>query len=345
MSQAAMTTSSGGGGGSTPYNGPGAIQNVSMTYDSITGTFTVGPTSVGTMTLNFPSNIDQNTVVTVSTASTYSFTDSTTGGGNDISAALYGFTLADVQSSPYPFFLYAVLDNNNANLRFLVSALPGRTNTNSFEIDSITQGSANVNTWAKYFGFGAIADPTSYADCNLVYIGCFQMQLGATGFIVKPLGISGQNGFGDEGVGKSYQNTQFLFSPGTIGSAANSCFVASGTAPTIVDGTGLYWYFNDNQDIVVDYRMTIDASGTGVTAIGVVLPMTNPNSFIFFGYYPPPTITVYATPVVFGLGLVSGSAIYSTVDGYLLNGAIMPETTLLTTLVVTVSGIIPLGPK
>ncbi len=343
MSQAGALGSSSSGGSS--YNGPGAIQNVAMTYDAVTGTFTVGPNSSGTMTLNFPSNVDGVSVVTVTTASTFSFTDSTLGGGGDLSDARFGFGAFDVQSSPYPFFLYAVLDVSDSNLRFLVSALPGRANTNAFGVSSIIQGSVNVNTWAKYFGFGNISNAPDYDNCNLVYIGCFQMQLGATGFIVQPLYISGSNGFGDEGVGKSYQNTQFLFSPGTLLSAANSCFIASGTAPTILDGLSLYWYFNENHDLVVDYRMTIDASGTGVTVIGIALPMVNPDSAIYAGYYPPPTIVVYNTPVVFGLGLVSGIGVDSSVDGYLLNGAIMPETTLTTTLVVTISGIIPLGPK
>jgi hypothetical protein len=244
-------------------------RNIGFTYDSGTGTFTVcgedgealSPTNPGFITLQ-----DKNSpglLVTIAVTANQDFIDAT--GASEIIGNTFGLTSSIAASVDVPFFLYAVANDTQDSIAFMISRYPN--SATSPDVTRIAKpGVASATTQNGFFALEDIVR-LDYDSNPCLGLGSFRMQMNASNdWTVQALNIT-------DGINHFQEGKSFTFPPGQFGAATGGYFNNNGgTAPDADTKSYVYFVTQSNR---VFYNVTLAAvtvPGVGAVTAQIALP-------------------------------------------------------------------------
>lgn len=249
------------------------VKNIGFTYNAGTGVFTVcaadgsalSAANPGYVTLNAKSNSGQT--VTIAVTANQSFIDDT--GASEIIGNLFGLTTAVAVTVDIPFFLYAVSNDSENAIAFMISRFPG-TLSAPVAAKIGKPSSAIANTQGSFFSIDDITQ-ADYESNPCLCIGSFRMRMSAADdWTVQPLAFY-------DGVGHFQNGTQFSVPRGQFGAAAGKFFKNNGgTAPD--DSAGAFIYSIDFVNIRINYKLafpSVDTAGVGAVTAILAMPFNS----------------------------------------------------------------------
>lgn len=255
-------------------------ENLSITYSAGTGLFSVAQANgsalstlnCGFVTIPSRANPGQQTVYRITANQT--FTDDN--GTSTIIGNLFGLTTGIAYAQDLPFWVYAVANDAETAVSFMISRYPCATVSPASTSIGKT-GSAIADTQGAFF---ALDDPTvtDYDANPCVCIGAFRMRMSAADdWTVQTL--SNGSGFGTgffvgaDGIGQFHDESKFQMATGQFGAATNSFWKANGgTAPVFVNKAASF-YIRRNGTILYFCNMTDTTGGGGVGAVTAQLAL------------------------------------------------------------------------
>ncbi len=198
--------------------------NFGINYDSGSGVFTVNssdgtPLSLankGIVTLN--DKDDLGSTVSIDVTANQSFIDD--GGASEIIGNLFGLPTLTAYSEDLPFFLYAVSNNDQDTIQFMISRINDlKTSPAAALIGSPSSAVADVQQ--SFFSFDNITE-TDFDLNPCLMIGSFRMQMSASDdWTVQTLDQS-------DGIGFFQRDRDFTFPTGAFGASTSTHFLANG---------------------------------------------------------------------------------------------------------------------
>lgn len=300
-----------------------AYHNFGIAYSG--STFTSRGTSASRSSTNptwvcFPSKATPGTQVWVSSTANETFVDDS--GSSTIAGNTFGFGVGDTNANDVPFYIYAVLSDDEASWITAISRTPGMT-ASAATANFGKTGSAVADV---EYGMFALGDPTiaNYDNGNsCVLIGSFRMTLTTApgDWTVSALA---QN----DGPGRFNEETVFTFPKGVYGASANSYFLANGgTAPAWTGAFPMTYMLTRNGYINLVASTAVDPSTDGVGAVNLqmVLPFQPQTVSSIGDAYGKGKYDTTTSTLILGLYATSGVAfatfnfVSSTADGPLTN--------------------------
>lgn len=245
---------------------PGVV-NLGITYSA--GTFTVTSATGVALSAANPGYVTLQSktsglVKTITVTADQSFIDDA--GASTIIGNLFGLTTGVAVTTDMPFFIYAVLDDTETQVSFMISRIPGVTNSPAAAKIGKT-GSAVADTQG---GFFALGNPTvaDYESNPCLLVGSMRMRMSAADdWTVQSL-------LSRDGIGQFQQGKQFFVPRGQFGAAASKHFKNNGgTAPD--DADGVFDYFIEAQNNRIFFQLaypSIDTGGVGAVTAQAALP-------------------------------------------------------------------------
>lgn len=272
------------------------VSNIGIAYSG--GTFTVqgangsalSSTNVGYITMQSKANPGQ--LVRFAVTANQTFTDGSAGTTDN---QRFGLVTAINWAQDIPFYLYAVSDDTNAVINFMISRNPSATTSPASASIGKTGAVVNVGQ-GDFFSLGNIT-VTDYDANPCLCIGSFRMQfVGATdSWTVQTLSNS-------DGVGQFNEQTIFTMPVSVNGSDTNTYFQnTGGTTPVFttsnvnykINRQGQVWY-SSNHNIctnvpagAVALNPTLPyahaSTASNAAYFGLLLANTGPSSFTTIG--------------------------------------------------------------
>ena len=244
---------------------PGVV-NLGITYSA--GTFTVTSATGVALSAANPGYVTLQSktsglVKTITVTADQSFIDDV--GASTIIGNLFGLTTGVAVTVDMPFFIYAVLNDAQTAVSFMISRIPSATQSPAVGNIGKT-GSAVADTQGSFFALGnpTVAD---YDANPCLLVGSMRMRMSAADdWTVQAL-------LGQDGIGQFQQGKQFSFPRGQFGAAASKVFLNNGgTAPD--DAGGGYTYFIKSDGTCTLYLgfNTIETAGVGAVNLRLALP-------------------------------------------------------------------------
>ncbi len=254
-----------GGNGSVTLT-QGSVSNLGITYSA--GTFTVqgsqatlSSTNVATVVL--PSKTTPGELLTYTVTADQSFIDDA--GASEIINNLFGLTTSIAYTEDIPFYLYAVANDAEDTIQFMISRNPSaKLSPVAAQIGAPDDAVADQQY--SFFSFDNI-DETLYDENPCVCVGAFRMQMSSSDdWTVQTIS-------NNDGIGLFHYKTLFTMPRGTFGAVTNS-YVSSngGTEPTFDAGNVTYKIDSGG---MVDYCFSpgvVNNSPLGSQEISIVLP-------------------------------------------------------------------------
>ena len=255
---------------------PGAyVENLGIKYASSTLSITgadgtaLSATNPGYITMQDRSA--NGAMVTYEITADQGFIDDT--GASEIIGNLFGLTTGVAFSNDVPFYIYAVTNDAENAIAFMISRCPGkRFSPTSTEIGS--PSSAIADEQYSFFSFDSIT-ATSYDNNPSIMIGSFRMQMSASDdWTVSSLLAQ------TDGIGMFQENAVFTYGTGTFGAASGKlCWNNGGSAPTFGTQTGQYQLLPHQGRVIVRTDLqSISAAGTGAVEFRYATPFTAASS-------------------------------------------------------------------
>jgi hypothetical protein len=246
------------------------VENIGIDYDGGTGVFTVqgadatlSSTNIGYVTLQSKANPGE--LVSYSITADQSFIDDN--GSSEIIGNLFGVTTGVAWANDCPFYLYAVGNDNEDTVAFMISRIPHRT---------VAPATANIgapddavaDTQGSFFSLENI-DETLYDGNPCLCLGAFRMQMSASDdWTVQTLDNT-------DGIGLFHDSTLFTFPLAQNGAATGTYVKANGgTAPIFSDNDYRYMLMrsgNCNTHVYLNGDGGTDGSGAVVTFVAAPL--------------------------------------------------------------------------
>ena len=238
------------------------VVNLGITYSG--GTFTVRGAQASLSASNIAYVTLQSktpgNVVTIPVTANQTFIDDA--GASTIVGNLFGLITGVAASNNLPFFLYAVLNDAENAISFMISRYPN-TKVSPVAAKIGKTGSAVADSQGSFFALGnpTVAD---YESNPCICIGSFRMTMSAADdWTVSALTIS-------DGIGNFQENIEFTFNPGQFGAASGKYFFDNGgTAPSF--NTSSYSYFVGMDNFYTVTAGFEDCSVAGVGAVTLLL--------------------------------------------------------------------------
>lgn len=247
---------------------PNYVENIGIDYNGGTGVFTVqgadatlSSTNIGYVTLQ--SKADPGELVSYSITADQNFIDDA--GSSEIIGNLFGLTTSVAYGEDIPFFLYAVGNDDEDTIAFMISRNPAA---------SVAPAAANIgapddavaDAQADFFSLENI-DETLYDGNPCICLGAFRMQMSASDdWTVQTLDNT-------DGVGKYHEQTWFTMPTGVFGSASGTFWQSNaGTEPTFTTQTAKY---KINRSGIVDFIVNLqdcNNSPSGANDLELTLP-------------------------------------------------------------------------
>lgn len=232
----------------------GAV-NLGITYSG--GTFTVRGAQASLSASNIAYVTLQSktagNIVTIPVTTNQTFIDDA--GASTIIGNLFGLTTGVAAASDIPFFLYAVLNDAENAISFMISRYPN-TKVSPVAAKIGKTGSAVADSQGSFF---ALDNPTvaDYESNPCLCIGSFRMTMSAADdWTVSALNIS-------DGIGNFQENISFSFIAGQFGAASGKYYYDNGgTAPAFNTNDLSYFVGRDN-------FLTVSAGFEDCTVAGV----------------------------------------------------------------------------
>ncbi len=238
------------------------VSNLSISYNAGTGTFTILGADGSNLSATNPayvttqSNLTPGKLVTIAITANQSFIDDN--GASQIIGNTFGTTAATAWAQDCPFFIYAVLKEDDTAIAFMISRQPNHYRSNGANIAK--SGSAVALNQNDYFSLDSSITVTDYDISSALYCGFFRMRKSAADdWTVQTLNTG-------DGINR-FPEDRFVFPTGQLGAVAGSYFsssVGGNTIPTF-GGTVNYLYSFTPQGYVNVYFQagTCTASGVG----------------------------------------------------------------------------------
>lgn len=193
----------------------------------------------------------------------YDFIDDS--GASEITGNLFGLTTGVAYAQDLPFYLYAVTNDAENHIEFMISRVPHRPNAPALA-NIGAPDDAVADTQGSFWCFNNI-DETLYDGNPCARIGAFRMQMSATDdWTVTALGL-------DDGIGKFLDDYNFTLAVSQFGAAAGSLFKTNGgTAPIWTTQQVIYRLSKDGIVTMNGRCLTNTTAGAGAVAANMVLP-------------------------------------------------------------------------
>jgi len=292
------------------------VVNLGVTYSA--GTFTVtsadgtplSVTNIGYVTLQSKT---AGLVVTIPVTADQSFIDDA--GASTIIGNLFGLVTGIAYAEHIPFFIYAVLNDAETAVSFMISRYAGTT-VSPVAAKIGKTGSAVASTQGSFF---ALDNPTvaDYESNPCLMIGSIRMTMSAADdWTVSTLATH-------DGIGQFNDHTNFSVGTGHFGAAAGKYFKDNGgTAPTFTAQEIGYRIAKDGKVQGVVAMTTCNSSGVGAVNLQIALPFTITNGSIVGSGYDLTAGPLYLSIHLELLGVNSNTGRYvytGGVNGILLN--------------------------
>ena len=273
------------------------VRNIGITYSA--GTFTVcgqDGTALSASNPGFVTLQDRSSpglLKTITVTANQTFIDDA--GASQIIGNLFGLTTSVATTGvDVPFFLYAVCNDAESAVAFMISRFPNAT-TSPTSTKIGKAGSAIADTQGSMFSLANIT-VTDYDSNPCLSVGSFRMRMSnLNDWTVQTLSAR-------DGIGHYQEGLQFAFPRGQFGAASSKVFKNNGgTAPD--DSAGGYTYYIDSENNRFYYQLAFPSITTaGVGAVNLQLAMA-------FNRVEGATM---------GGGFVLGGGVYSITSSYVL---------------------------
>lgn len=237
--------------------------NLGISYNGGTGVFSVlGANGRDLSTSNpavivLPSKASPGLFTRYNVTSNQTFIDDV--GSSEIIGNLFGATTGVAWAQDVPFFIYAVGNDNENTIAFMISRVPSRL---------LSPSAANIgapddpvaDTQGSFFSLENI-DESTYDANPCVCLGSFRMQMSASDdWTVQTLSSI-------EGIGRFQENTSFTFPTGQIGAASGTHFQANGGTAPVFSTQNISYYVNRDGKARVYVAQNGDGGTDGAGAV------------------------------------------------------------------------------
>ena len=219
------------------------VTNLGLDYNGGTGVFTVtGADGTALSTTNpafvtLQDEVDVGKLITVAVTEDQFFVDDV--GTSDIVGNLFGTTTGVAWADAMPFYLYAVINDDQDRIAFGIGRIPMRTFSPA-AANIGTSASATADTQGSLYLLEDSGGPVTIADYDsnsALAIGTFRMvKSSADDWTVQSLGVT-------DGIGEFNERVDFGFPTQQNGAAASSFFsssVGGDTLPTFNNNNANY---------------------------------------------------------------------------------------------------------
>lgn len=189
-------------------------------------------------------------------------------GSSEIIGNLFGLTTSIAHPDFLPFFIYAVLNDNENDIAFMISRYP-ITDTSPVAAKIGQSGTPIATTQGSFFSLKSIT-ATDYESNPCVGIGSFRMSMNASNdWTVAPLVNS-------DGIGLFQKGERFKVTLGQFGAKANNVFIDNGgTAPNIISSGNPINFEIIDAHIVLDLNAVFTSTGSGAVSLIAKMPYTS----------------------------------------------------------------------
>lgn len=253
----------------TPTLVYGRVENIGINYAAGTGTFTVRSANGSALSsgnsgfITLASKTAGN-LVRIAVTANQSFIDDN--GASQIIGNLFGLTTGIAFTQDIPFFLYAVLDDTETTIAFMISRFPNTT-VSPVAAKIGKSGSAVADTQGSFFSLANIT-VADYESNPCICIGSFRMQMSALDdWTVQTLSAS------QDGIGRFQEDVNFLMSAGQFGAASGKYFADNGgTAPAFSVNNFGYMVTRTNRMYFVSLFTNCTTAGVGAVSLQFCTP-------------------------------------------------------------------------
>ena len=199
-----------------------------------------------------------------------SFIDDT--GASTIAGNLFGLTTGIAHAEAIPFFIYAVLNDAEDEIAFMISRY-FKTKVSPVSAKIGQSGSAVANTQGSFFSLKSITT-TEFESNPVSLLGSFRMTMNASDdWSVSALTPT-------DGIGEFNQETPFSMSRGQFGAKANNYFIDNGgTAPVLAGTVGLSYNFGLRSLLELGWSLSATAGGIGAVTLLMKTPFISGTGF------------------------------------------------------------------
>jgi hypothetical protein len=255
-----------------------SYNNLGIAYNAGTGVFSV--TSASGRPLSFanpghvtlPSKSTPGELITYPVTADQSFIDDV--GASNIIGNLFGFTTGVAVAVNTPFFIYAVSNDSEDTIAFMIGRTPHKS-VSPAAANIGVPGTPGANNQTSLFSLSAITT-TEYDGNPCTCIGAFRMQMSTSDdWTVQTISTS-------DGMGRYLEETLFTTPRGHWGANANTYFIPNGgTAATWNSQSCTYTIKRDGTVFVVgSANGDAGADGAGAVNARFAIPF-NPNRLAF----------------------------------------------------------------
>ena len=251
-------------------NGADTI-NIGCSYNAGTGVFTIhdwqgtalSATNPGFV--RFASKTTPGYVRYISVEASQSFIDDA--GASEIVGNLFGLTTGRACTVDVPFYIYAVMDDTEASVAFMLSRVPGRTSSPASGSIGMPS-SAVADTQPTFFSIDNVT-AASYDSNPCVCIGSIRMRMSASDdWTVQALGNA-------DGIGRFNESTLFSVPAGHFGADASSQFKANGGTVPVFSSTTFTYSLSRTGQVKIYFECSGDGGtdGSGAVSAAFIVPL------------------------------------------------------------------------
>ncbi len=256
-----------GGTNSLTHYLTGVTNNIGIAYSA--GTFTVqsadgsafSSTNLGYVLI--PSKANPGRLAKIAVSANQTFTD---GSAGSIDNARFGVTTGVNWAQDMPYFLYAVMNDAENLINFMISRNPCATTSPASTSISKTGAIINVNQ-ADFFSLDNIT-VTDYDSNPCICLGSFRMQFaGATdSWTVQTLS-------NNDGIGNFNDNQVFTFPSGQNGAAAGTYILSNAGTEPVWTTNGMVYTIQKNGQVRYNFNgQAPSTTGVGAQTLQPVFP-------------------------------------------------------------------------
>jgi hypothetical protein len=251
----------------------GWVSNLAITYASSTlsvtgsGGTALSGTNIGYVSL--PSKASPGQSVTIGVTANQGFIDDS--GASEIIGNLFGATTGVAWANDVPFYIYAVSNDDEDTIAFMISRVPHMTTSPAVGEIGAPDDAVADNSYS-FFSFDNI-DEGVYDGNPCICIGSFRMQMSSSDdWTVQTLG----NG---DGIGLFQEGVVFTMPLGQNGAATGSHFKANGGTAPVFSATRYEYQITREGRVFCSTLQSGDGGTDGVGAVNTQLatPLTSMN--------------------------------------------------------------------
>lgn len=253
---------------STPGGGA-SVTNLGINYNAGTGVFKVTSadgtalSASNNATATFQSKSSPGYLVTVSIEADQDFIDDN--GTSEIIGNTFGKTSGVAWGNDLPFFLYAVLNDDEDAVAFMISLNPSATSSPAAA--NIGAPDDAVATNQDSFWSLENIDETVYDENPCICIGAFRMQMSAADdWTVQTLSAA-------DGIGQYHAETTFTLPAGQMGAASGTYITSNAGTEPIFNTNGMKYKITRGGQCIYHFNgQNAGTAGVGAQTLQPVLP-------------------------------------------------------------------------